>query len=94
MMVSENVQATNISAVGKVLMNRYNFTSKKSELADMNALKDTYYLNSANAACTNPDMIRTLDSGVSIDYQYYDSNNEFVMGYVIDANTCKVMEQF
>ena len=89
-MVSNNVQATNIAAVGKTLMNRYNFTSRKSALANVSALKTEYYGNSANAACTNPETLRAFNNGVSIDYQYYDSNNEFVMQYVIDANTCKL----
>lgn len=89
MMVSENVQATNISAVGKTLMNRYNFTLRKTALANVNALKSEYYGNSVNAACTNPDTLRAFNNGVSFDYQYYDSSNEFVMQYAIDAKTCK-----
>lgn len=88
MMVSENVQATNITAVGKILMNRYNFTSRKSAL-NVAALKSDYYGNSVNAACTNPETLRAFNSGVSVEYQYYDSSNEFVMQYAINANTCK-----
>jgi len=88
MMVSDDVQGTSIAAVGKTLMNRYNFTSKKSSLASVSALKSEYYANSVNAACTNPDTLRALNNGVSIDYQFYDSINEFVMQYTIDASTC------
>lgn len=52
MMVSEDVQATNIAAVGKRLINRYNFTRRKSVISDLNNLRTAYYKNSANAACT------------------------------------------
>lgn len=90
MMVSEDVQATNIAAVGKILMNRYNFTSKKSALANVGALKAKYYGNSVNAACTNPEMLGAFSNGMSVDYQYYDSNNEFVMQYTIDAKVCQL----
>lgn len=89
MMVSENVQGTNITAVGKTLMYRYNFTSKKSVLANLKVLKAEYFGNSVNAVCTNPDMLKALKNGVSLDYQYYDSNNEFVMQYTVDASTCR-----
>ena len=89
MMVSEDVQATSIAAVGKVLMNRYNFTSRKSAIPDLKSLKAKYYQNSVNAACTNPDTSRALRNGVSINYQYYDSANEFVMQYTLDAATCR-----
>lgn len=89
MMVSEDVQATNIAAVGKILMNRYNFTRRKSAIPDLNSLKAKYYQNSINAACTNPDTMRAFSNGVSFDYQYYDSANEFVMQYTLDAGTCR-----
>jgi hypothetical protein len=88
MMVSDDVQGTSIAAVGKTLMNRYNFTSKKSSLASVSALKSEYYINSVNAACTNPDTLRALNNGVFLEYQFYDSINEFVMQYTIDASTC------
>jgi hypothetical protein len=79
MMVGEDIQATNIAAVGKISMLRYNFTKKKSAIFDLNSLKAEYYQNSVNAACTNPDTLRAFSNGVSFDYQYYDSANEFVM---------------
>jgi hypothetical protein len=89
MMVNDNVQATNISSVGKILMNRYNFITRRAVLGDIGSLKSEYYNNSVNAACTNPETISAFNSGVSFDYQYYDSANEFVMQYALDANTCK-----
>ncbi|MBL0353057.1 MAG: hypothetical protein IPP03_10490 [Dechloromonas sp.] len=89
MMVSENVQATNIAAVGKILMNRYSFTKPKSAIGNVNGLKAEYYNNSVNAACTNPDTLRALNNGVSFDYQYFDSTNQFVMQYAVDASTCR-----
>ncbi len=69
-------------------MNRYNFTNRKFVLK-VAVLKSEYYGNSVNAACTNPETLRAFNSGVSFDYQYYDSSNEFVMQYAIDAQTCK-----
>lgn len=89
MMVSEDVQATNIAAVGKILMNRYNLTRRKSAIPNLNSLKAEYYQNSVNAACTNPDTLSAFSNGVSFDYQYYDSANEFVMQYTLDAGTCR-----
>jgi hypothetical protein len=89
MQINEDLQATNIAAVGKILMNRYNFTARKIAPVDVSLLKTMYYRNSVNAACTNPETIRAFNSGVSIDYQYYDANNEFVMQYTIDFNTCR-----
>jgi hypothetical protein len=89
MMVSEDVQATNIAAVGKILMHRYNFTRRKSAIPNLNSLKREYFQNSVNAACTNPDTVRAFSNGVSLDYQYYDSANEFVMQYTLDAGTCR-----
>ncbi len=90
MMVSEDVQATSIASVGKILMHRYNFTSRKSALANASALKVKYYRNSVNAVCTNPETLRALNNGASLDYQYYDSKNEFVMQYTIDTKTCSL----
>lgn len=89
MMVSDDIQATNIAAVGKILMNRYNFTKRKTAL-NVNTLKAEYYGNSVSAACTNPDTLTAFRNGVSVEYQYYDSSNEFVMQYTIDANTCRI----
>lgn len=89
MMVNDDVQATNIAAVGKILMNRYNFTKRKSAILDIDILKVEYYQNSVNAACTNPDTLKAFINGVSFDYQYYDSANEFVMQYMLDASTCR-----
>ena len=70
-------------------MNRYNFTAKKSALVNIRGLSAEYYENTINATCTNPDTLRALSNGVSLDYQYYDSSNEFVMQYTIDASTCR-----
>lgn len=89
MMVSEDVQATNITAVGKILMHRYNFTKSKSAMTNLSSMKAEYYNNSVNAACTNPDTLSAFRSGVSVAYEYYDSNNQFVMQYTIDASTCR-----
>jgi len=89
MMMNEDLQSTSIAAVGKILLLRYNFTKKKAQL-DVPALKAEYYTNSLNAASTNPDTQKALRNGVSFEYQYYDSVNEFVMQYTIDAKTCNL----
>lgn len=89
MMMSEDLQATSIAAVGKILLLRYNFTKKKTEL-NVPVLKAENYTNSVNAASTNPDTQKALRNGVVFEYQYYDAVNEFVMQYTIDAKTCNL----
>ena len=88
-MLNENIQATSIAAVGKILLLRYNFTKIKAAL-NVAALKSEYYRNSINAVSTNPDTQNLLRNGVSMEYQYYDAVNEFVMQYTIDAKACNL----
>ena len=89
MQIDDAVQATNIAAIGKTLLNTYHFTKPNTSLGNLSDLKAFYYRSSLNAACTNPDVLQTLKLGVSVIYDYYDVNNRFVMKFTIDNNTCR-----
>ena len=89
MQIDDEVQATNIAAIGKTLLNTYHFTKPNTSLGNLSDLKAFYYRSSLNAACTNPDVLQTLKLGVSVIYEYYDVNNRFVMKFTIDSNTCR-----
>src|SRR6266498_1801594 len=54
MQVSEDVVATHVATVGKIMLYRYNFTKKLASLSNPNGLKAEYYRSSVNSACTNP----------------------------------------
>ena len=83
------VQATNITAIGKTLLATYNFTKQKSLLGNLSDLKVYYYRSSRNTACSNPDTLKALKLGVSVVYEYYDVDNVFVMKFIIDQNSCR-----
>jgi Cu/Ag efflux pump CusA len=89
MMMNPDVQATSIGAVGKVLVSKYNFTTSKSSMEDLKEIQEYYYKNSINGACSNQDIISVMKNGVSLMYEYYDSDNVFIMKYTIDKNTCR-----
>lgn len=85
---SDDIQATNITVVGKNVLSTYNFLRKKSQLGDINNVKPAYYKSSVNTSCTNPETKKMLKQGVSFIYEYYDVENIFVMTFTIDQNTC------
>jgi len=85
----DDIQATNITVVGKTVLSTYNFLRKKSQLGNINNVKPVYYKSSVNTACTNPDTLKMLKLGVSFVYEYYDVDNIFVMTFTIDQNTCR-----
>jgi hypothetical protein len=89
MQIGPEVQATNIAAIGKTLLNTYNFTKKIYLLGNLSDLKAFYYRSSRNTACSNPDTLKTLKLGVSVLYEYYDVDNVFVMKITIDQNSCR-----
>lgn len=89
MQVSEDVVATNVAAVGKTMMYRYNFTKKLGSLSNTSSLKSDFYRSSLNSACTNPVSINALKQGVSYLYEFYDSENKFVMQFSIDRGSCR-----
>lgn len=89
MQIGDEVQATNVVAVGKTILNTYNFTKKKLALGNLNNVKAFYYNSSVNASCSNPDVLQTLRYGVSVVYEYYDVDNIFVMKFTIDQHTCR-----
>lgn len=89
MQIDDEVQATNIAAIGKTILNTYNFTRKKSSLGNLNNVKAVYYNSSVNTSCSNPDVLQMLKYGVSVVYEYYDVDNVFVMKFTIDQNTCR-----
>lgn len=85
MMVGPNIQATSIGAVGKTLVQKYNFTERKA--AVVGAIS-TYFANSVAAACSNPDMKALLHAGGAFKYEYYDAENELVSQYTITSANC------
>ncbi len=85
---NDDIQATNITVVGKNVLSTYNFLRKKSQLGDINNVKPVYYKSSVNTSCTNPETKKMLKQGVSFIYEYYDVENIFVMTFTIDKNTC------
>lgn len=74
-MLVDDVQATNIAAVGKALILYYNFQKRKPDIGNLHK----YYDSSVNSACSNPDTRRVLNLGVLYVYEYYDVDNIFVM---------------
>lgn len=88
MMMNDDLQATSIGAVGRVLISKYNFTKSKSSFPNLSEIKNYYYSNSVNGACTNPDTVLAMKNGVSFMYEYYDIDNIFIMKYTIEKNTC------
>ena len=89
MQIDDEIQATNIAAVGRTLLNTYNFTKRKTSLGNISDLKAFYYRSSLNTACTNPDTLQALKLDISVAYEYYDVDNIFVMKFTIDQNTCR-----
>ena len=90
MMLSEDIQATNIGASGRTLINYYNFTRQKSEFYNLPGIVDNYRRNSIDAACTNPGTRSFIDHNKgSIQYQFFDSKNVFVAKFTINAKTCR-----
>lgn len=89
MVMNDELQATNIAAVGKVLILKYNFLKKKVNIYNLEQLKTEYYSDAINAACTNPDTRQLINAGVTVQYEYYDRDNIFLMKFKIDKNICK-----
>lgn len=90
MMIGENIQATNIGSSGKTLINYYRFTKQRIEFYNLPAIIDKYRRNSIIAACTTPDTMKFIvNSGGSIQYRFYDSDNVFVEQFTIDSKTCR-----
>jgi len=90
MMIGENIQATNIDSSGKTLINYYHFTKQKFEFYNLPSIIEKYRRNSIIAACTNPDTINFIvNNGGSIQYRFYDSDNDFVDKFTIDSKTCR-----
>lgn len=91
MRLSEDIQATNIGFSGKTLINYYNFTRQKSDIYNLPGVVDSYRRNSIDSACTNPGSRSFIDNkNGSIQYQFYDSNNQFIAKFTINSETCRV----
>lgn len=88
MRVSDDVIATNVGTVGKLMLIRYNFTKSLASLSNIGSLKADAYRSSVNSACTNPTTINVLKHGVSVQYEFYDSQNKFVMQFSVDRASC------
>ena len=88
MKVNQDIQATSMAAAGKMLMQKYNFTRGKSTIKNLPSLKIEFYNNAINGLCTHPGFQNLFRGGASITHEYYDSSNQFVMQYMIDANAC------
>lgn len=88
MLIGEGIQATNIAAVGKTLLLRHNFTTKSASSPNLTRLKAELYSSAVKFACTTPDTINALKQGVTFSYQYYDSDNNFVMQYDVSRRSC------
>ncbi len=89
MKVSDDMQATSMTAAGKALLARYHYMKKSSAIHNVENLKEKFFRNSINSSCTNPDMARLINRGAYLKYEFYDIDNRFVFGYAIDQETCK-----
>jgi|SRR5690349_9647401 hypothetical protein len=89
MMVGEDLQETDIAAIGTALITGYRFTRRKSEIPNLDSRKARFYRANLNSACTHPDLLEAFRNGASINYQVYDSASEFIMQFTIDAETCR-----
>jgi len=88
MQVSDELIATNVATVGKIMVYRYNFTKSRASIPNVGSLKEDAYRSSVNSACTNPTSINALKQGVSYQYEFYDSQNNFVMQFSVDRKSC------
>jgi len=88
MQMSDDLIATNVATVGKIMLLRYNFTKSRASISNVASLKAEAYRDSVNNACTNPTMINALKQGVSMQYEFYDSQNNFVMQFSVDRKSC------
>ena len=88
MQISDEMQATSITASGNAMLLRYHFLKKPPAASIVETLKKEFFENSINADCTHPDMKALIDRGAYFKYEYYASDNRFVLGYAIDKNIC------
>lgn len=88
MQVSDDLVATNVATVGKIMVYRYNFTKSRASIPNVGNLKADAYRSSVNSACTNPTSINALRQGVSYQYEFYDAQNNFVMQFSVDRKAC------
>jgi hypothetical protein len=88
MRLSDDLIATNVATVGKIMVYRYNFTKSLASIPNVPSLKSDAYRTSVNSACTNPTSINALKQGVSYQYEFYDSQNNFVMQFSVDRASC------
>jgi hypothetical protein len=88
MQVSDDLIATNVATVGKIMVYRYNFTKRLASISGIGSLKADAYRSSVNSACTNPTSINALKQGVTYQYEFYDSQNKFVMEFSVDRTSC------
>lgn len=91
MAMNDELQATNIAAVGKALIYRYNFLMKKTKINNLEKIKADYFNETRNSICTNPDSQNLINAGVILQYEYYDIDNIFVMKYLMNKNTCNAI---
>jgi len=90
MPINESIQATDIGAEGKTLVNYYNFTKQRSDFYDLQSVIDNYRRNSINIACSNPATKSFIvKKGGAIEYRFYDSENVFIEKFTIDYQTCR-----
>ncbi|WP_340121350.1 hypothetical protein [Methylobacter svalbardensis] len=89
MRVNDEIQVTSMTASGKAILARYHFMMKSSELRSVEKLKDEYFRNSINGLCTHPDIAKLINRGAYWKYEYYDIDNRFVLGFVINQDSCK-----
>lgn len=87
--VSDELQATSMTAAGKALLARYHFTKESKSISDVGNMKNEFYKNTINSQCTHPDMAKLISKGAYLKYEYYDIDNRFVFGYAINQNTCE-----
>lgn len=87
--IDDELQATSINATGRLILARYHFLKKASAIANVNSLKRDLFRNTANSSCTHPEIEKLIGRGASWKYEYYDIDNRFVLGYVIDEVVCK-----
>lgn len=87
MMVSAEIQATSVAALGNRIMCKYN-TIKPAKQIDTSRLRDEHYENSVNATCSNLGTVNLLKRGAVFMYQFYDSRNSFLFEMSVTQQAC------
>ncbi|MEP6889955.1 MAG: hypothetical protein ABI955_04575 [Nitrospirota bacterium] len=87
MMVSAEVQATSVAALGNRIMYKYNI-KKPAKQIDTSRLRKEHYENSVNAMCSNPGTVNLLKQGAVVMYQFYDSGNTFLFEMSVTKQAC------